>query len=38
MEKVFANPTLQSSLHDSFIPKRLPIATQELVVGMCVFM
>ncbi len=36
MEKVFVNPTLQSSLPNSFIPKRLAIATQELIIGMCV--
>ncbi len=38
MEKVFVNPTLQSSLPNSFIPKRLAITTQELIIGMCVFM
>jgi hypothetical protein len=36
MEKVLANPTFQSCLPDSFIPKKLAIATKELVVGMCV--
>ncbi len=37
MEKVVANPTLQSSLPNYFISKRLAMATQELVVGLCVY-
>ncbi len=36
MEKVFANPTFQSCLLDSFIPKKLAITTKELVAWMCV--
>jgi hypothetical protein len=36
MEKVLANPTFQSCLLDSFILKKLAIATKESVVGMCV--
>jgi hypothetical protein len=38
MEKVSVNPTLQSSLPNFFIPKRLAIATQELIVGLCISM
>jgi hypothetical protein len=38
MEKVLVNPALQFSLLASFIPKILAIATQELVIGMCVSM
>jgi hypothetical protein len=38
MEKVLANPTLQSSLFDFFILKRLAITIQELIAGMCVSM
>jgi hypothetical protein len=36
IDKVLANPTFQSCLADSFIPKKLVIATKELVVEMCV--
>jgi hypothetical protein len=36
MEKVLANPTFQSCLLDSFIPKKLAITTKELVAWMCV--
>jgi hypothetical protein len=38
MEKVLTNLTLQSSLPNSFILKRLAITTQELVARMCVSM
>ncbi len=38
MEKVLANPTLQPSLFDFFILKRLAITIQELIAGMCVSM
>jgi len=38
MEKVLVNPTLQFSLLTSFILKILAIATQELVIRMCVSM
>jgi hypothetical protein len=36
MEKVFLNPTFQSRLLDSFIPKNLAITTQELIARICV--